>query len=459
MIKFQNIEQSDVTRDPFEFFMTEEVLDAQTLKEIGADFPDIKKPGIYPLESLDYGPAFTRLIEEIRSCQLASIMGKKFGVDLSGLPMMITVRGRAQQKDGRIHVDTKDKVITCLLYLNEDWDDTIDGGRLRMLRGPDDIDDYAAEIPPMGGTLAAFKVTDHSWHGHEPFVGKRRYVMFNWVASEKVLERQLNRHRRSAMLKRILPFFYKGTKGAAKGDAKGQVVAAVDGGVASVQDGQGAAPAGTVQSSLPPVAQSFLACLENADLQKQPYNHWLLTNPLPEGYADEIANLPFPPPQDIEFNGRRETNNSTRVYFTKENQEKFDVCREVVEGFNHPQVRPAIERVTGADLSDGHLRIEYCQDTEGFWLEPHTDILVKKFTMLVYLLDDPNLKVAGTDIHEGPPDFKYVHSAPYGKNLGVIFIPHEHSWHGVGKRPFKGVRKSIIINFVTSEWRDKWELA
>ena len=24
--------------------------------------------------------------------------------------------------------------------------------------------------------------------------------------------------------------------------------------------------------------------------------------------------------------------------------------------------------------------------------------------MLVYLLDDPNLRLAGTDIHEGPPD-------------------------------------------------------
>ena len=114
---------------------------------------------------------------------------------------------------------------------------------------------------------------------------------------------------------------------------------------------------------------------------------------------------------------------------------------------------------TGTDLSDTRLRIEYCQDTEGFWLEPHTDIFVKKFTMLVYLSDDPGLKKAGTDIHEGPPDFRYVHSAPYGKNLGVIFIPGKNSWHGVGHHPVKGIRKSIIINYVSLQWRDTWELA
>jgi len=79
--------------------------------------------------------------------------------------------------------------------------------------------------------------------------------------------------------------------------------------------------------------------------------------------------------------------------------------------------------------------------------------------MLVYLSDDPGLAGTGTDILEGPPDFNYVASAPYGKNKGVIFIPGENTWHGTGHHPIKGIRKSIIINYVTSDWREKWELA
>ncbi len=207
------------------------------------------------------------------------------------------------------------------------------------------------------------------------------------------------------------------------------------------------------------VAWSLLDCLRNLNHISRPFDHWLLTNALPEGFCEALTSLPFKLPQDNVFNGKRETNNSTRIYFTPENQAKFVVCRRVVEGFKDAGVKSAIEEATGTDLSKTRLRIEYCQDAGGFWLEPHTDIFVKKFTMLVYLTDDVNLSKAGTDIHEGPPDFKYVGSAPYGKNLGVIFIPGTNTWHGVGHHPFKGIRKSIIINYVTSDWQDTWELA
>ncbi len=213
------------------------------------------------------------------------------------------------------------------------------------------------------------------------------------------------------------------------------------------------------KAGTPPVAESFLACLENADHKTSPFDYWLLNNPLPKGDCEAITSLPFAPPQDSIFNGKRETNNSTRVYFTPENQAKHAVCRRIVEGFLDADVKRAIEKETGTDLSGTRLRIEYCQDTDGFWLEPHTDIFIKKFTMLVYLSDDINLATAGTDLHEGPPDFKYTGSAPYGRNLGVIFIPGKNTWHGVGHNPFKGVRKSIIINYVTPDWRDTWELA
>lgn len=216
-------------------------------------------------------------------------------------------------------------------------------------------------------------------------------------------------------------------------------------------------PAGPVSPD--PVAGSFLACLAAARHRTSPYDHWLLEGALPDGYCDEIAGLPFRPPEVEAFNGRRETHNALRVYFNPENQARFGICRRVVDGFQNPEVRKTIEEVTGADLSDGKLRIEYCQDTDGFWLEPHTDISVKKFTMLVYLLDDPDLADAGTRIHEGPPDFKCVGAAPYGRNKGVIFVPGKNTWHSVARSPIRGVRKSIIINYVTSDWREKWELA
>jgi hypothetical protein len=33
------------------------------------------------------------------------------------------------------------------------------------------------------------------------------------------------------------------------------------------------------------------------------------------------------------------------------------------------------------------------------------------------------------------------------------------TWHGVPKQNIQGVRKNLIINFVTKDWRDNFELA
>ena len=207
MIDFSAIEQASVNHSPFDFFAVQNALTRTSLEAIRADFPAIDTPGIFPLSSLSYGPAFASLIAEVKSSRLSDVIGQKFGVDLSTLPLMVTVRGQAQQKDGRIHCDSRDKIITCLLYLNEEWDAA--GGRLRMLRNGEDIEDYAAEIPASGGSFAAFRVTPSSWHGHKPFVGERRYIMFNWIRSDQALRSHEGRHRLSSIVKRVMPFFYK----------------------------------------------------------------------------------------------------------------------------------------------------------------------------------------------------------------------------------------------------------
>ena len=58
---------------------------------------------------------------------------------------LLVRRGRGdgtRAKDGQIHTDSKDKIITVLLYLNENWQQP--GGRLRILRSGQNVDDFAA---------------------------------------------------------------------------------------------------------------------------------------------------------------------------------------------------------------------------------------------------------------------------------------------------------------------------
>lgn len=204
---------------------------------------------------------------------------------------------------------------------------------------------------------------------------------------------------------------------------------------------------------------TLLASLRSAQQQTWPYDYWLLADVLPPAACQAIAALPIAPPATSVFDGRREANNSTRIYFSPDNQRRFPVVKDVAEAFRDGEVKSLIEKMTSTDLSEGSLRIEYCQDVDGFWLEPHVDIPVKLFTMLVYLSDDPALRDAGTDIYDDSPEHKLVASAPYELNAGLIFIPGKNTWHGFTRRPIKGLRKSIIINYVGPSWRAKEELA
>ena len=114
---------------------------------------------------------------------------------------MVTLRGQSRAKDGRIHSDSSSKLITALIYTSPGW--TAAGGRLRLLRGPDNIEDYVVEVAPERGTLLAFRCVPHAYHGHKPFVGLRRSIQVNWVTDAAVLKRELKRHGLSAWTKRL----------------------------------------------------------------------------------------------------------------------------------------------------------------------------------------------------------------------------------------------------------------
>jgi len=207
------------------------------------------------------------------------------------------------------------------------------------------------------------------------------------------------------------------------------------------------------------IAKHFTASLQNASIKTKPFRHLLLNDCLPPETAQAIADLPYEVPSGLSFAGRRETNNSKRIYFNPAARALYPACDQVARAFDSADLRQWLALAAGCDLTASLLRIEYCQDTDGFWLEPHTDIAVKRLTLLIYLSSDPALADAGTDLYEGPPDYRHAGTVPYAMNAGLIFVPASDSWHGVERRPIRGVRKSIIVNYVTPEWRERWELS
>ena len=205
------------------------------------------------------------------------------------------------------------------------------------------------------------------------------------------------------------------------------------------------------------IVQSFLTSLERGDHSATPYDHWNLTDCLPGEAIDEILTLPFEAPDLEGVSGKRELHNATRTYFDAENRSRYPIVDAFAEAFQDPRVTRRIANEFNTDLDGSYLRIEFAQDTNGFWLEPHSDLGVKLFTMLIYVSKEPSHADLGTDIYD--TDLKHVGRSPFASNAAMVFIPSNISFHGFEPRPIDGVRKSMIINYVTDEWRAREQLA
>jgi SM-20-related protein len=173
-----------LNHDPFDYLVVPGFITPEGLAAANRDYPEIGTAGNQDLESLHYGPGFRRLIEELNTSVFMQRIAAKFGLDLEDAITTITVRKFCEASDGNIHTDHWSKLITVLLYFNTDWADA--GGQLRLLRSATDIEDYAAEVAPIGGTLLAFRRSGHSWHGHKQFVGERRMLQMNFVNSSRM---------------------------------------------------------------------------------------------------------------------------------------------------------------------------------------------------------------------------------------------------------------------------------
>ncbi len=178
-LDFDRFDSTPLTRDPFEFVIVPDFLAPGSRAAIERDFPTLDRPGNVRLEQTKQGPTFRDLVEELRGPEMTRRIAAKFAVDLDGASTNITLRGRAQRTDGNIHTDSWTKLITILLYFNDGW--ACEEGRLRLLRSPTDIEDYAAEVVPLSGTLLAFRRSDRSFHGHKPFEGERRVLQMSWI--------------------------------------------------------------------------------------------------------------------------------------------------------------------------------------------------------------------------------------------------------------------------------------
>jgi hypothetical protein len=205
------------------------------------------------------------------------------------------------------------------------------------------------------------------------------------------------------------------------------------------------------------IAATLAASIGAARRFDEPYRHYLLAGFFPQRTAAELTELPFVAPTVDGVSGKRELHNDTRRYFDTAAMARYPVMRAVAEALQDRATVRRLAEAFEATIDRTYLRLEYALDSDGFWLEPHTDLGVKKFTCLIYLSEGPDHETLGTDIYWSKA--RHFGRSPFAHNTAMVFVPSGSTWHGFERRPISGVRKSVILNYVTDEWRAREQLS
>lgn len=208
-------------------------------------------------------------------------------------------------------------------------------------------------------------------------------------------------------------------------------------------------------STVGDVEERAIRAIGAAQENGEPFRHWLLSNVFSDDTVTALLELPFTAPL-IERSGTREVNNHSRQYFDPVTISTAPIMSQVAHAFQSRRTVDQVERTFGVSLAGSLIRIEYAMDTDGFWLEPHTDVGAKRFTMLTYISREPETH-HGTDLYFSKD--RHCKAVRFESNTALVFIPSSSTWHGLEPHPIVGVRKSIIINYVNSEWRSRDQLA
>ena len=193
-----------VLQQPFPFMIAHGQLPDDARSELDRDFPRYSSAGFFPYDPRDCGPSVNALIADMTAPAFAGAIGARLGIhNLHQYPTLVTVCRLLNKRHGTIHTDSRSKIATALIYLNDQWPDTSDGC-LRFLHKIDDIDSLVApELIPLYGEFAVFKRCDNSFHGHLPYEGERRVIQVAWLTSEEAKLRKTKRGKFSRAFKKL----------------------------------------------------------------------------------------------------------------------------------------------------------------------------------------------------------------------------------------------------------------
>lgn len=188
ILNFERISDNQLLSEPFQWSMIDALFDQTSAQELAQTYPidhyktvdgyDGEKGYRYEVRSLitmgqpvindekHLSLSWRLLAKDLLSDEYRIAMSKLTGIDLTVAPLEVNVFHYEKGAWMGPHVDLKDKIVTHVLYFNEDWN-LDDGGCLAILRSKNLLDSYFM-VPPNVGNSAIIVRSNYSWHAVMP---------------------------------------------------------------------------------------------------------------------------------------------------------------------------------------------------------------------------------------------------------------------------------------------------
>ena len=190
MIDWNQISQHTLETEPYRWAVINQLFSTSDAAEIAATFPrdHFKRLADYAGEKdFEYevreligmgepstsrperlSAAWRRLASDFLSNGYRAAMSSLTGFDLRSAPLEVNVFHYPPGGSLGAHPDLSDKIVTHVLYFNQQWNDD-DGGCLTILRSADP-GTLVARVSPVVGNSAVLVRSDNSWHAVSPVV-------------------------------------------------------------------------------------------------------------------------------------------------------------------------------------------------------------------------------------------------------------------------------------------------
>lgn len=183
----------------------------------------------------------------------------------------------------------------------------------------------------------------------------------------------------------------------------------------------------------------------NKQCNDKPFKHYTFTDFFCDKELSNIDNIKLKN-HSASLRGAR-TSNNNRFFVDNENMHNNFTLERIVEFFLKKDIIDMFEEESGKKIRGNYLRVEFIEDKEKSWLEPHVDISEKLMSFLVYLNNTNEDESIGTALYN--EDKEFIKTVPYIDNTGFYFYPGNNTWHGLESVDIKERRRAVMVNYCT----------